>query len=155
MRAPSALFPSCLPSPWQLVADAKPLRFLCFLLVVIKNAISVAPCRNIQSLALHNPTCSAMLAFLAEIPTQHLHTVTFRLAPGECEDDGGTDYPAAATGGFEDLARAIEGERFRRLKTVRFVPDGTAVPGKHLRTSLENVFATLYARGVLHVVEED
>lgn len=86
-----------------------------------------------------------MVAFLTEVPTEHLHTVTFHVPVSEGFNPDRPD-------GFDVLASEIESERFRRLQAVRFVHDGS-IPLCDLRIGLQNAFETLSARDVLRVVE--
>ena len=86
-----------------------------------------------------------MLGFLREVPTDHLHSVTFHVSTSEGFNP---DRPEQ----FDRLASQIEGEQFRRLQIVQFVHDGS-IPLKDLRVGLQNAFRALYARDALRIVE--
>lgn len=87
-----------------------------------------------------------MLGFLVEVPTEHLHTITFHISVSE-----GFDLERAEE--FDCLASQIEGERFKQLQVVRFVHDGPVLP-KDLRIGLQTAFGVLYSRDALRIVED-
>lgn len=111
-------------------------------LPVIKGAVSIAPCRNLQSLRLHIPHTTAMIAFLAEVPTEHLRTLIFHIMLDKTFD---AENPYT----FFPLAAEIDRERYWQISTVRFVHDGTFINLAEVRRGLQKAFASLHARGVL------
>lgn len=112
---------------------------------LIKRAISVAPCRNLRSLRLHNPLAPAMVAILAQVPAENLRTLTFNVTLGKSFDPVNPE-------GFERLAAEIESDRYRHVHTVRFVHDGF-IPLAEVRKGLQRVFPVLEERGALQFAE--
>jgi hypothetical protein len=117
-----------------------------FCLTVIKSAIGISSCRNLQSLTLCNATTFAMLAFLDEAPTEFLHTLTFHIGFPEPFNPDSLLF-------LNPLAMALESKRFRRVNSVRFIQDGSVIPDKSVRSVLERIFADLHSRGVLRFVK--